>query len=378
LNAHSLRKYDFIDALRGFAILAVILFHTGQIVQPSSSQLGALAGNGYLGVQLFYVTSALTLCLSMSARKNDETAPTRNFFIRRFFRIAPMFYLALAVFFLLDGMSARYWAPTGLHWWYPISTLLFLHGWHPETIDSVVPGGWSIAIEMSFYLLLPLLFVLLKDIKTTLFFILITLIIGWDLNQLMTRELTPLYPQSEQYLVTSFTYYWLPNQLPVFGLGILLYHIFARYRNLQDRFLGLVLLLVSFFMMAAFFETHTYNELLPHHVLMAVGFCFLALGLYFSQLRLLVNPVTTLIGKISFSMYLVHFGMLRLMNVLYPHGFPLKGDAGTAIAFFLVAGSTILVSYATYQLIEKPGIHLGAVLINRLDQARLPATARPE
>jgi peptidoglycan/LPS O-acetylase OafA/YrhL len=220
--------------------------------------------------------------------------------------------------------------------------------------------------------------VLLKDVKTTLFFILFTLIIGWDLNQLMTRVLTPLYPQSEQYLVTSFTYYWLPNQLPIFGLGILVYHLFVRYRNLQDRFLGMVLLLVSFFIMAAFLETHTYNELLPQHVLMAVGFCLLALGLYFSQLRLLVNPVTTLIGKISFSMYLVHFAVLRLKDVLFPGDFPLKGDAGTAVAFFLIAGSTILISYLTYQVIEKPGIQLGAALINRLDQARMPAAARSE
>jgi peptidoglycan/LPS O-acetylase OafA/YrhL len=375
MNAGSVRKYDFIDVLRGFAILAVILFHTGQIVPPTSQLFAQVSGNGFLGVQLFFITSALTLCLSMNARQKDEASPTRNFFIRRFFRIAPMFYLAEIFFLLINGTGPHYWSPSGIHWWQPVLTFFFLHGWHPETIDSVVPGGWSIAVEMTFYLLLPMLFVALKDIKSTLLFIVFTVVLAWDLNKLMTLLYTPMYPQNEQYLVSSFTYFWLPSQLPVFGLGILLYHIFKRYKNLQDRSLGLVLLLVAVLALLGFSQSDTYKGLLPQHFLMGIGFCFLALGLYFSHLKVLINPITVWIGKLSYSMYLVHFAILKLMNALYPHGFPLKGTAGTLVAFFLVAGATILVSAVTYNFIEKPGIRMGSTIIRKLEQTKIQTEA---
>lgn len=367
----SQKKYDFIDTLRGLAILGVILLHTSQIVQPSGWLLGQIANNGQHGVQLFYIASALTLFLSMHSRQQSETAPTRNFFLRRFFRIAPMFYAALAVFFLLDGMSARYWAPYGLRWWYPVSTLLFLHGWYPETIDSVVPGGWSIAVEMTFYLLLPLLFIYLRDIKSTLLYIAIALILGWELNLLMTWVYTPLYPADQQYLVTSFVYFWFFNQAPIFGLGILVYHLFVRARKIRGRAVGPALLWGSLAWLAAIMATNLGDPLIQHHFLMSIGFAGLALGLYFIHPRALVNPVTVWIGKLSYSLYLVHFGMLRVLGAVFPNGFPLQGDLGTAAAFLLVLGCSTLVSYATYRLIERPGIHLGAALVDRLEQSRL-------
>jgi peptidoglycan/LPS O-acetylase OafA/YrhL len=38
-----------------------------------------------------------------------------------------------------------------------VATALFVHGFHPQSINSVAPGGWSIAIEMTFYAVFPLL-----------------------------------------------------------------------------------------------------------------------------------------------------------------------------------------------------------------------------
>ena len=49
------------------------------------------------------------------------------------------------------------WAPNGVEWYYVPLTALFLNGYHPEMVTSVVPGGWSIVVEMTFYLVLPLL-----------------------------------------------------------------------------------------------------------------------------------------------------------------------------------------------------------------------------
>lgn len=113
-----LRKYEFIDALRGYAILGVLMVHSAQSVRPNHAFLRSAMAQGSLGVQLFYIASALTLCLSWRFRSTQEGHPTRDFYIRRFFRIAPMFYLAIVLYVLLNGLAPQYWAPNGIKWWF--------------------------------------------------------------------------------------------------------------------------------------------------------------------------------------------------------------------------------------------------------------------
>jgi peptidoglycan/LPS O-acetylase OafA/YrhL len=115
--------------------------------------IGALSSQGARGVQLFFVVSALTLTLSWHARDDGVAA----FYVRRLFRIVPMFWLAILIFLLLLGFDPRYWAPQGIGWPHVLVTALFLHGFHPDTMSSVVPGGWTIAVEMTFYCSFPLL-----------------------------------------------------------------------------------------------------------------------------------------------------------------------------------------------------------------------------
>ena len=61
----SITKYDFVDTLRGLAVLGVVAIHTSELAPPSSLILQTIAHAGSFGVQLFYVASALTLFLSM-------------------------------------------------------------------------------------------------------------------------------------------------------------------------------------------------------------------------------------------------------------------------------------------------------------------------
>jgi peptidoglycan/LPS O-acetylase OafA/YrhL len=361
----SIRKYDYIDALRGFAIMGVVLVHSSQWVSPTSGILSAIASEGARGVQLFYIASALTLFLSMTARKQDETRPLAGFFIRRFFRIAPLFYLAIIAYTFYDGMSHRYWAPNGLKWWYIFLTAFFMHGWHPETITSVVPGGWSIAVEMTFYLFVPYLFSKLTDIKSTLVVLFCSLILSRVLSSAAVHLFSPYYPDSQQYLVHSFSSLWFVSQLPVFMLGILLYQIIKKYPD-KDKQTASFLLCVSLFLFIAFLNVHTFGDLLPKHVLYGIAFLMFSLSLHFSPRTLLVNSITTLIGRLSFSIYIVHVMVLNILHSVYDNGFILKGNSGFIAAFLLVLVLSTGVSYVTHKFVEVPGINLGKKIIKKL------------
>jgi len=358
----SIKKYDYIDALRGFVILGVILVHTSQWVVPTSVFLSQLVAEGARGGQLFFIASALTLFLSMKARKQYEPQPLLSFYIRRFFRIAPLFYLAIIVYTWHDGMSPSYWAPNGIEWWHILLTVFFLHGWNPETITSVVPGGWSIAVEMTFYLFLPYLFIKLNNVKSSLIALFGSLLVAKLASTVLLFLFSPNYPDTQQYLVYTFSTLWFFSELPIFILGILLYHIITKCPD-KDRTVGLLFLFVSIFLFIAFLTPQTFNDLLPKHFLYGIAFLFFALSLYFYPNEFLVNKITILIGKLSFSLYLVHF---MVLNKIAQFIKITPGDIGFILAFLLCLLFSILFSYITHNLIEIPGIRLGKKVIEKV------------
>ena len=98
-------KLKFIYAVRGYAILAVIILHSLGNYVENKDIFGLLVNKGKYGVQLFFIASAFTLFLSYNNRALKENNVNINFFIRRFFRIAPIYYCGIIFFYFLNGMN---------------------------------------------------------------------------------------------------------------------------------------------------------------------------------------------------------------------------------------------------------------------------------
>jgi peptidoglycan/LPS O-acetylase OafA/YrhL len=304
----------------------------------------------------------------MNSRRSREVHPIRSFFIRRFFRIAPLFYCAIALYILVDGVGPRYFAPAGIAWWHIALTAGFANGWLPQTINSVVPGDWSIAVEMSFYLLVPWLYNKCRGLSESLVFVLIALIMGHVLTRLVSSVWIAHLPESQQYLVGDFRLLWLFAQLPVFGVGIVVFHVIRNSQRMRSKGLGIVLQATAIVLFIAFLEVTTFRNLFPQHFLYGVAFGVLAVGMYLHPTWLLVNPVTQLIGKISFSMYILHFVVCKLLSA--SHIVPYTGTGGFLIAYLGVVAVTCIAAVITYHAIEAPGIMLGNRIIVWLDVPR--------
>lgn len=368
-----LKKYAFIDALRGIAILGVVLVHSSQSVSPSQETLAWFMGEGARGVQLFFVASAITLYMSWVARRSGETAPVRNFYIRRFFRIAPMFYLAILAYVLVDGGSPSYWAPNGIAWWFVPVTAAFLHGLHPETITSVVPGGWSIAVEMSFYAVLPWVASHVRSLKSGLFFLFASLVLCainlWLMPQIF------FYPEDQQYLLRNFIFLNFLGQLPVFALGILAYLVIQEaYPRRRIAIVGgalfFVFLLAFLYPILGFRTGALTNQFfrMPHHIIAGGLFAISAVLLAAWPVRVLVNRVTTVLGQWSFSMYLIHFMVLKFFSVTRFSEMFSNTGLGSFLDFFCVLLATAPISFLAYRNVEMPGIAAGRRLIERLER----------
>ena len=142
-------KYSFINSARGIAILMVIIVHTSQLYIFKNIFVKLLFDYGQMGVQLFFIASAYTLCLSAEKRINEKSA-IKNFYIRRFFRIFPVYYLGIILYFILNF----YFKDVGNYTTKNIfSNVFFIHGIVPSANNTIVPGGWSIGAEILFYLI---------------------------------------------------------------------------------------------------------------------------------------------------------------------------------------------------------------------------------
>lgn len=374
-NAVELPKLAYIDALRGLAIIGVIMVHTIEIVPPKTPLLLGFARAGTRGVQLFFIVSAVTLFLSMASRSKQEAAPYRNFFLRRLFRIAPLFTCAIVLYPLIKGTGPFYFAPNGVKWWYFPLTATYTHGWMPETINCIVPGGWSIAVEMTFYLFVPLLFVLISNLRRAVGFLIITLAIRIAANMIAISAWRTYYSGTQAYIVGDFAYFWFFNQLPVFAIGFCTYHLIMRFGE-PSKVCGLVLLgigILTYFVMTV---AKPEFYLAPGHVIQSVSFAFIVIALALYPALILVNRFTCWIGRLSYSMYLTHFAVIgassRLMHYFVGGVLPRESDLafGALLALFVVM--TAGIASLTYACIERPGIALGKEIIRQLElfQAR--------
>jgi peptidoglycan/LPS O-acetylase OafA/YrhL len=367
-TTHAAPRLEYLDALRGLAILGVICVHCsifagGDIIYQ---RFATAAANG---VQLFFMVSAFTIFLTLERFKDRETHYVRNFFIRRFFRILPMFWVGIALYCFVPMREVTTTPIVVTAFDYAL-TAVCLHGFHPYSINSVVPGGWSIGVEATFYFLAPFLFCLVTGWKRALSFLLGTLLIFKIVNKsfdymyhhhLIWNEVSAL-------IYGNFLYWWFPSQLPVFACGILAYFI---SRSLPVEFLtkqnGWLLLATAAILIQSAVGVASLGIIpIPGQLYFAIGFLFLFLGLKCHPAEVLVNSFTRFLGKISYSVYLLHFSILLLALKCSQYFAPKLAAHHTAQFLFLFIVTVILAipaAWLTYQFIEAPFISLGSRLV---------------
>lgn len=357
--------YSYIDALRGLAIFLVIALHCTQRVSLELPFLQYIGQNGGKGVQLFYIVSALTLTMSWFSRSEANPA---YFYIRRFFRIAPLFYIAILFYALSGDRGPQYWAPEGIQAWQIGLTALFLHGFHPYAINSVVPGGWSIAVEVLFYALYPWLIPYCSSLRKSLLVFGASVLLFYIARPLLIAWMSPHFPASSQYLVSDFPYRSILGQLPTFIFGICVYHLIKKGRKFSivagsiAAAFGLVVLVGAYVADAAALKKMAENPFLS--VFYLSGMVLLASAFNWK------SKIFEYLGKVSYGGYLSNLAVIGLL------GAPVVQDSlsllpGHGFLFLMLALVAVtLVSQLLHQFIELPGMNQGKRVIANLKRSQ--------
>ncbi len=342
--------------------MAVLLVHCGLQSEMPFDAL-AVVLNAQRGVQLFFVISAFTLCLSLESRGEREQHVLRNFYIRRFFRLAPMFYLALIGNLIFCRTTTGEWLPKGMVWSDAGLALLGMHGIKPGIINTIVIGGWTVAVETNFYMVLPLLFMLIRNVRSAVMLLWISMVMCGSLSYLLGVAHNDIWEY--------FTFLYFPVEFPVFCMGILAYqlwrwitdlHLEARRRR---RLSGWLMLMAGAIFVSSLPVS---NEKLYWSSLAFVPFI---VGCALADWKLIVNPVTVFMGKISYCVYLVHFFVLMGLYDGAQHFMVLGPNAykGSVAGFFLLLVDVICITlplaYGLHVAVEKPGIALGRRIVRR-------------
>lgn len=353
----SARHLGFLDAMRGIAVLGVILVHSGTATLDAQSKLGAYTFAGQRGVELFYMVSAFTLFLSRDVHQGKEQFPVSNFFLRRFFRIAPLYYLAIVLNLMFQGLHA-YPPPAVLTYFDFGTALCFINAWNPIAFNNVAIGGWSVAIESMFYFTLPFLYKKISNLRDAA-----ALLVGSILVcSIVTKIATHTFAAYGGYLSN-----WFPVHFPIFALGIVGYFMWKSFGNqLQGpdlRATSLVLLAASVLLVLGCIPIRDSNLYAN-----SVALMIFVMSCSLHPWKLIVNRFTVYLGKISFSIYLLHFFVVLLAERIL-HAFLLRHPALehhavlTPFFFLFSVGVSIPICALSWRFIEQPGIRFGRRLI---------------
>ena len=324
-----------IDGIRGIAVLAVVLYHANV----------EFFSGGYLGVDIFFVISGYLISLIINEELKSKKFNLIHFYERRIRRIIPILYLIILL--IIPFVIINFIPADGRNFFesvFAITTLssnfLFWleEGEYFTRDNSLKPllHTWSLSVEMQFYLLFPLLLLFLEKIKKPKLNIIIALAL---ISMFLSFWISKTHKDANFYLTTS--------RLWEIMAGVICYYLMQKRRNtIKKKYCETLSLLAIFFILISFFlfdkETRhpSYYTLVP--IISTMILISYSTHTYLTK-KILENKVINYFGVISYSLYIIHFPVLAILNY---NSFEIN------LEFTLL--TIVFFSFFSWKYIEKP------------------------
>jgi peptidoglycan/LPS O-acetylase OafA/YrhL len=331
----------------------VVLFHVSELLKLTPpTYLSFIPSHFGIGVPLFYSLSGFVLAYGYADRLQHRSEVLR-FYVRRLFRIAPLFYFMLGVWILLGWVIWQQAYP----WRTVFIDATFLFGLVPGEHESIVWAGWSVGVEALFYLVFPVFAVLIPNVRVALFIFFIVCILS-DATRGAMQDAG----------LGSYAYMNLVTHLPNFVAGVASYRIWQATgfaRGSWGWFLLAIALTIAWGLVAGPLDEVLLRKVSPFAPFYAwsVVFAFLILATCSTSIAPLERGPLRNLGQVSFSFYLLHPVILLALIKLDLVGRLdwLTTDAGVKFLVGSVLAVTLVwaASTVTFRWIEIPGIALG-------------------
>jgi peptidoglycan/LPS O-acetylase OafA/YrhL len=325
-----------LDGLRGVSILLVVVSHFG---------FGELVPGG-LGVTIFFFISGFLITRLLIAEYNQAgRISLRAFYIRRFLRLAPALLTMLAIVTIVWSLLGK-----------PISDkqifaaiFYMMNYFYIFGGEGVLPLGplWSLAVEEHYYLIYPVIFLLVWRFQSRFLLGLICVSLG----VLFWRCIYVIYLHGGQ----AHTYYATDSRIDSILYGAILSVLIETKgsittylrKNPVFAWCGILAILLSLV-----FRNEVFRETL-RYTIQGIALIPIVLSILFSNKIELVRrplqwPLMIWVGKISYSLYLWHEAAFSFVDSVMPVRFAAANYATAAmLSFSLAALSYYGVEYPT-------------------------------
>jgi peptidoglycan/LPS O-acetylase OafA/YrhL len=361
-----------LDGIRGMAVTLVILYHYFSAV-PQETSAGVLTyfqacfRIGWSGVDLFFVLSGFLIGGILLDAKGSPRY-FRTFYIRRFHRILPIYYLWIGIYFLMAFTSFQH-LPTPLkivplQWTLVPIFILFVQ----NLVTKQLPGFssrwfgplWSLAVEEQFYLLMPCLVRFLS--RRWLVALLCLTILCAPVARVAAYYWSPTH--TAQAVAT-------PCRADALAMGVLLALAWrdelwrGRIHNHRKLFWTLLLGLLIGVLYFAIWNSSQY-------ALMTSALGYSCLDAFFTGILLLALivpggywaafcqwPIWGNIGRVSYCMYVIHLAVNAFCHAFFLSSAEKISTPSSFAVTLLAAGVTWAVAKISWRYFESPLVRRG-------------------
>lgn len=396
-------RFDFLDALRGIAAMAVVLQHAAEFLWPEYLRFSIDTFRlGEFGVVLFFLVSGFIIPASL-----EKYGAVGSFWLGRFFRLFPLYWFCLIAAFALAAMGRFHlsddFLASPLAWGAVNASMVqqFVAG------PLVIGASWSLAYELVFYLAMSIMLLVglnRRSVPIAVSLLAAAGVVGaWVPGRLVTGDHGAaglLTVASATAAVVVFVAFRAGSpRAAVVGGGLALVAVPLALNQPERTWFSLLLFgtmavgTVMYRMMTAdlrpwigwsvlggavlvvavvhrvYVDPHVepiagaFVTWKPEAVTFAAAYGTFALGYLLRGRRW--PGVLTYLGRISYSLYLVHTLVLYATPWWSPVVAEQIGIDQKVLTFATWVGLTVLVSAATYQFVEAPFHNLGRRLTRR-------------
>jgi peptidoglycan/LPS O-acetylase OafA/YrhL len=380
------KEFAFINFFRAIAAFWVLVAHC--------MIWGGWTGGGIpdpkLAVDLFMLISGFLMAANAGFNRQREPFTSRTnwyrFWLKRFFRIAPAYYLSLALavifstYFLggyseLQELNPSRWRDGGTYdpnrIEYSATNIMlhltFLFGLHPQYSFSTFLPDWSLSLEMQFYLAFPLLFMLMDKfgyLRISIAVAIPCFVVGFYVNMYLG----------------FFEPSLLLMKLNYFIAGILIFRFIelrqAGLKNNAQKIHNIIIILVIFILVSLDYLRYELD------ILYLWGLSFMLLiSADFDRLqktpqlfaRAFKSRFVRFASDCSYSVYLFHGFFISMFGLFISENSWLAScQLGTRLILMLlfVVVTSYSFSYVIYKVVELPGIQVGKSVIGNYFRAK--------
>ncbi|MBW1657722.1 acyltransferase family protein [Flavobacterium quisquiliarum] len=324
---------------RFLAAITIVIFHYGKkSFLFNNKYVEYIFFNASVFVSYFFILSGFVMIAAYSHRSEISS---KEYYLNRFARIYPLYFLAILIVFILQ-IRLREIDLLGL-----VLNILMIQSWVPSKMLSINPPGWSLSVELIFYLLFPFLFN--KLFKRISFKSLAVYIISfWILSQIVYHLFFD-YKIDNKYLLLNGNPIMHLNEFLIGNLAGLFFVKYLKDKKANYDFFILVLFGLVALSLKFPIGLHFHNGLLAVFFVPLIILISINNGLITKMFK---KKAFVFLGEISYGIYILQHPIYSLISAYSVNKYFNISDP--TIVFLLRLILLIVVSAFLYVFVEKP------------------------